>query len=599
MSIAIIGKPNSGKSLLFNRLTGLNQKVTNFPGITVEVKQGRMDATDLFDFPGIYSFGAVTKDEVVAVDRFTQDVAGNKFKAVLCVLDATKLSASLRLGLEVQQRASQNGTPVVFALNMIDEIQDNNLQIRATDLARALNAKVIPVSARTGYGLQELQRVITGEHKRVENITEVDYYKKAVELAKEYGPQTDVLFLKQNKIDKFLLSPVFGFVSFLLIMIVLFQAIFTWSVPFMDFIEEIVGNTGNYVSGLFSSVLVQDFLRDAIFGGVGSFVVFVPQIFFLTLIVGFLEDSGYLARAAMICHKPFKWFGLSGKSFIPLLTGHACAIPAIYAARTVESPRRRFLTILAVPLMSCAARLPVYALLISAFIPPVTFLGGLLGYQGVAFFAMYAFGIVVALIISLLVSKSKVNAGEDLPFVLELPPYRLPHWKPLLRKSVQSAWSFISKAGVIIFTVSVVVWILGYFPNGAEHLDTSWLAYLGKLMEPVLEPLGLDWKYGVAILASFLAREVFVGTLGTMFGIESADENIEGLAQSIQASELGLASGVALLVIYAVALQCVSTLAVIKKELGSSKVPILLFFGYGLLAYLMAWVAYQGIMLFQ
>jgi len=327
---------------------------------------------------------------------------------------------------------------------------------------------------------------------------------------------------------------------------------------------------------------------------VGSFLVFVPQIFFLTLIVGFLEDSGYLARAAMICHKPLKLFGLSGKSFIPFLTGHACAIPAIFAARTIDSSRRRFITILTVPLMSCSARLPVYALLISAIIPTNTYFGGLIGLQGIAFFLLFALGIVMALVVAVLLSTSKATQKfSDAPFILELPAYRLPSFKALILKSLQTTWSFVAKAGGIIFTVTVVVWILGYFPNGTGQLDDSFLSYLGKMIEPLMQPLGLDWKYGVAILTSFLAREVFVGTLGALFGIEMADENMVSLVSSIQESSITFASGLALLVFYAIALQCASTLAVMKKELGSYKAPVIIFIGYSLVAYILAFITYR------
>ncbi|MCB0357954.1 MAG: ferrous iron transporter B, partial [Bdellovibrionales bacterium] len=287
-------------------------------------------------------------------------------------------------------------------------------------------------------------------------------------------------------------------------------------------------------------------------------------------IIGILEDSGYLARAAVICHKPLKLFGLSGKSFIPLLSGHACAIPAIYASRTVASPKRRLLTILAVPLMSCSARLPVYALLISAFIPSTTILGGLVGLQGLAFFALYFLGVVVALLITSALAKTIYKTKNDSPFILEMPSYRWPHWRPLLKRSLVSCRQFITKAGVVIFIVTIIVWIIGYFPNGSGHLDSSWLAALGHVIEPLMKPLGLDWKYGIAILSSFLAREVFVGTLGTLFGIEGAEENISSLVNHIQSSGLELGSGIALLVFYAIALQCVSTLAVLRKEVGST-----------------------------
>ncbi len=595
-SVAIIGKPNSGKSLLFNTLTGLNQKVTNFPGITVDIKKGKYKDIELIDFPGMYSFNSTTKDENVAIEKFESFLSDKKISLVLCVLDATNLKASLTIGIDILKRSQKSGVTTVFALNLMDEIKSNDLSINVEGIEKQLNSKVFPISAKTGLGLYKLEEYLLAKDysNSAAAISTSSSYEQAKKISDEHGIKTDVLFLKQTKLDKFFLSPVLGLLSFAFIMLILFQSIFTWSVPFMDFIELIVSKSGEFVTSFMGDGLIKDFTSEAIFGGFGSFLVFVPQIFFLTLVVGFLEDSGYLARAAMICHKPLKFFGLSGKSFIPFLTGHACAIPAIFAARTIGSPRRRFITILTVPLMSCSARLPVYALLVSAIIPTTTYFGGLIGLQGISFFLLFALGIVMALVVAILLSKSKATQKiSDAPFILELPSYRLPNFKALIIKSLQTTWSFVAGAGGIIFTVTVVVWILGYFPNGAGHLDDSFLSYLGKLIEPFMEPLGLDWKYGVAILASFLAREVFVGTLGTLFGIEMADENMVDLVSSIQDSGITFASGLALLVFYAIALQCASTLAVMKKELGSWTAPIYIFIGYSVVAYILAFITYR------
>lgn len=594
-SIAIMGKPNTGKSLLFNRLTGMNQRVANFPGVTTEIKSGQTTDFSLVDFPGAYTFQAITRDEQVAVERFEFALDNKKIQTVLCVLDATQLSASLRMALEVRSRANHFGVPVVFAVNMMDEIKSLKLHVDIEGLGKALDAPIFAISARTGEGIKDLGAFLRSpktDQVPTDQNENFDFYQHARELALKFGPQTDLIVAKKNKLDRFFLSSTFGGLLFAAIMLFLFQAIFTWAGPFMDFIENSIAWASEATTGGMADGLAKDFLNDAIFGGLGSFLVFVPQIFFLTFIVGVLEDSGYLARAALICHRPLKFFGMSGKSFIPLLTGHACAIPAIIAARSVDSPKKRILTILAVPLMSCSARLPVYGLLISAFIPSVTVAGGLFGLQGLAFFGIFGFSIVAALVVTSLLSRTTYKDETDLPFVLELPSYRLPHWKPLLIRSVRSAYQFVSKAGAIIFTVTVVVWALGYFPNGSGHLDTSFLAVLGKAIEPVLAPLGLDWKYGVAILTSFLAREVFVGVLGTMFGIEAADENVDSLIDTIHGSGLTFASGMALLVFYAIAMQCVSTLAVIKQELGNYKAPILIFIGYSLAAYLCAWATY-------
>jgi ferrous iron transport protein B len=389
-----------------------------------------------------------------------------------------------------------------------------------------------------------------------------------------------------------LLNSFFGGFIFLAIMFLLFQSIFTWASPLMDGVETIMTELAMVSSQVIPSGVLNDFVTDAMFGGVGSFLVFVPQIMVLTLIIGLLEDSGYLARAALICHKPLSYFGLSGRSFIPYLSGHACAIPAIMAARTIESPRKRLITMMTIPLMSCSARLPVYALLIAVLIPDTQYLGGLINLQGITFFILYFIGIATALLVSTLLTKlTDLDKDKaEMPFILELPTYRLPHWKPLIHRVLTSAKQFIRRAAPIIFMVSVVIWVLGYFPQNGD-LQSSYLASIGQWIEPVFEPLGLDWRYGVAILVSFLAREVFVGALGTLFGIQGADEDIAGLAANIQQDGLALGAGIGLMLFYVVALQCVATVATIKGETGSGKIAWGLFVSYGLLAYLIAWIA--------
>jgi ferrous iron transport protein B len=597
-NVLLIGKPNSGKSLLFNQLTGLKQKVANFPGVTVEIKSGMFDGIELIDFPGIYSLSPLTKDEDIALDKFKDAVEQNNVSAVVCTLDATRLERSLVIALQTQNYAKENNIPIIFALNMMDEIHSNKSSIDTNALSEELGVEVVPISAKKKHGLDILKSEIKGmlntpkEYFPTQVWTGKDVMAKARELNQSYGPKTDVILKKQNFLDKIFLNNFLGGVMFALIMIFLFQAIFTWASPLMDMVEASLAWMGEFTSASLPDGVLKDFINEAIFGGVGSFLVFVPQIFILTFIIGILEDSGYMARASIICHKPLSFFGLSGRSFIPYLTGHACAIPAIFAARTIESPKKRLITILTVPLMACSARLPVYALLIAALIPNKTFFGGSFGLQGLAFFLLYFFGLAVALIVSGLLSKT-LKSESDSPYIVELPPYRLPTLIPLLRKSLSSAWVFFSKAGPIIFMVTLVVWVLGYFPNGAGNLENSWLSHIGQFLEPIFKPLGLDWKYGVAILMSFLAREVFVGTLGTFFGIEGADENIMGLADSIQNSGLLPASGFALLVFYAIALQCVSTLAILKRESGNKMFPIWVFFGYTALAYVLALLTFH------
>lgn len=598
-NILIIGKPNSGKSLLFNRLTGMNQKVSNFPGVTVDVKTGKDETFTYQDFPGIYSLNPLTTDEEISTKEFKKALKKDELKAVVCTLDATRLERSLVLGLQVQSEARAANKPVLFALNMMDEINAHHMKIDFSELEKKLQSPILGISAKKQTGLEQFKSKLEEISKHPElylsskrRLDDEQSRSLAKEICAEFTPESDEFLKTQQKLDRLFLSSKTGFFFFFAIMVFLFQSIFTWAAPLMDMTEELVALASTWTLKILPDGIISHFVDEAFFGGLGSFLVFVPQIFMLTLIIGLLEDSGYLARATTLCHRPLNFFGLSGKSFVPLLSGHACSIPAIMAARTIESPKKRLLTILAIPLMSCSARLPVYGLLVAVLIPDKTYLGGLIGWQGLAFFALFFLGIATAMIISFVLSRTTLKTHSDAPFIIELPPYRLPAFAPLLQRSLASSWSFVSKAGGIIFTVSVVVWVLGYFPNGQGQLQTSWLASIGQVFEPVFSPLGIDWKFGVAILASFLAREVFVGTLGTMVGIEGADEDSAGLSEYMIASGFTLASGASLLVFYVVALQCVSTLAVIKQETGSKLMPVATFVGYSLLAYVMALLTY-------
>lgn len=602
--IILIGSPNSGKSLLFNKLTGLHHKVANFPGITVDVGIGRMRAmsdVELVDFPGTYSLQAISAEERVAVDHFERALEDPEVAHVLCVIDATRLEKSLYFTLQVIRDCERHGKPVTVLANMIDVLDNHKLELDVAALAAELETPVLPVSARSGKGLDvvvsHLRASASGATRapraRLVDSPDVLLRGTAHQLARRFGPKGDILIRTQTRLDGFFLSSLTGGVAFFAIMYLLFQSIFTWSAPAMDAVEAALAAMANLVVPLFGSQLARDFTADALFSGIGAFLVFVPQIFVLTFVIGLLEDSGYLARAALICHKPLRVFGLTGKSFIPMLSGVACAIPAIYAARAIDSPRKRLLTYMAIPLMPCSARLPVYTLLIAAFIPADTALGGLVGWQGLAMFSIYFFGMFCGLVITGVVSRSSEDHYTDLPFVLELPPYRVPGLLPLLRNAWNRSKHFVTKAGKIIFAVTVVIWVLGYFPNFGADLGASWLGTLGHIVEPVFAPLGLDWRYAVAILTSFLAREVFVGTLGTIFGIESADENMTPLVQQIQSSDLTIGSGLALLVFFAIALQCVSTLAILSKESASRSLALKMFGAYLLLAYAAALAVYH------
>jgi ferrous iron transport protein B len=606
--VILIGSPNSGKSLLFNRLTGLSQKVANFPGITVDVATGKISGApdlSLMDFPGTYSLQPISGEERVATEYFTQALDDPEVSQVLCLVDITRLEKSLYFTLQVVRECARHGKRALVVANMMDVLKRHDMSVDLEGLAKDIGAPIIPISARTGEGLDAVVAHLRDTSTPVVSnlaLTETPdtlLRGNAHQLAHKYGPRGDLLVKSQARLDAFFLHSTLGGFAFFGIMFLLFQSIFTWAAPAMDAVEAGLGALADWVVPMIGPQVARDFTSDAIFSGIGAFLVFVPQIFVLTFVIGLLEDSGYMARAALICHKPLRLFGLTGKSFIPMLSGVACAIPGIYAARSVDSPKKRLLTYMAIPLMPCSARLPVYTLLIAAFIPNTTALGGLVGLQGLAMFCTYFFGMFTGLIVTGLVSRTREDHYTDLPFVLEMPPYRLPALPPLLRNCWNRCRHFITKAGAIIFTVTVVVWLLGYFPNYGADLGQSWLGQIGRAVEPVFDPLGLDWRYGVAIMTSFLAREVFVGTLGTIFGIEGADENMVPLVDQIQASGLPLASGVALLFFFAIALMCVSTLAVLARESGSYRLAVKLFLAYSAIAYLGAIGVFQLVSLFS
>ena len=595
-NILLVGKPNSGKSLLFNQLTGMRQHVANYPGVTVEIKRGRCNEFNVLDMPGTYSLKGMSKDEYVAIDEISRAMSDENTRLVVCVLDATRLERSLVMGLQVQKLALQHDKAVLFALNFIDELTRIGESIDVNALSMALGSPVLGISARSLEGIHEFKTAMLtiAANPNASKIDELAISDNSVieqskSLNKRFGLQKDVILRDQNRIDSFMLNSWFGGLAFIAVMFVLFQSIFTLATPLMDGVENGIGFLAQLATHYLPEGIVSDFLSDAIFAGLGSFLVFVPQIMVLTLIIGILEDSGYLARAALMCHRPLSFFGLSGRSFIPYLSGHACAIPAIMAARTIESPHKRLITMLTIPLMSCSARLPVYALLIAVLVPANQSFLGIFNLQGAAFFALYFMGIVMALLVSLLLNRflPKDFDQADMPFILELPTYRLPHWKPLFQRIINSAKQFIVKAAPIIFWVSVAIWVLGYFPLNST-LENSWLSVIGKFFEPIFAPMGLDWRYGIAILVSFLAREVFVGALGTMFNMDNAEDDVAGLADRVQADGLTLGAGLGLVLFYVVALQCVATVAIIKGETGSNRLAWGVYVAYALLAYAIA-----------
>lgn len=594
-NFAIIGKPNCGKSLLFNTLTGSDQKVANYPGVTVSIQTGIYKNITIIDFPGVYSLQPITEDERIAVDTFHDALSNTPMQGILIVLDGTRMESSLHLALQIIWMYADKNVPILLVINMVDLLKEHHITIDIDALSNKLHVPIIAVSAKTQENISTLTHWL--EHPTISNLqtstifssttTMEDIPSLATDICAEFVHDSPQTLHRQNSIDNILLSGFWGTVIFFVVLLVLFQSIFSWATPFMDGIEWVITWTAEQSSSIVPSGVLASFVSDALIGGVGSFLVFVPQIFMVSLLIGFLEDSGYMARMAVICHRPLQFFGLSGKSIVPLLSGHACAIPAIYAARTIESPKKRLITMMAVPLTSCSARLPVYGLLVATTIPNIAYMGGMIGSRGLAFFVLYMLGIAGALLVSSLLAKFSMQT-TDSPFVIELPAYRIPNLRGLLKQSYRTAMRFVTQAGWMIFSVNAIIWFLGYFPNGEGNLQNSYLAMIGHMVEPLFSPLGLDWKFAVAILMSFLAREVFVGALGTMYGLEDNDSLQDTLADKLQSNGLSLGSGIAVLIFYVFAMQCVSTLAVLKQETGSWKIPVSIFAGYNVLAYLLA-----------
>ena len=604
--IMLVGSPNCGKTLLFNRLTGLKQKVANFPGITIELAHGPMPAipgVTLTDYPGSYSLRALSADETVAVEQFHAGLDSPEVSHVVCVIDVTRMEKSLYLTLQVIRHARRKGKHVIVVANMMDVLDSHNVVLDLEGLARELDAPVIPLSARTGRGIADLVARLSEDPPRqpaepapdIEINPDLLIQQQAHRLAGKYGPRGDMLVRSQNRMDSFFLHSWFGGLAFFAIMYLLFQSIFTGAAPAMDAVEAGLGAVAGWLVPLIGPGLVADFTSDAIFSGVGAFLVFVPQIFVLTLIVGLLEDSGYMARAALICHRPLRFFGLTGKSFIPMLSGVACAIPGVYAARAIDSPRRRRLTYMAIPLMPCSARLPVYALLIAAFIPQTTAMAGLVGMQGLAMFALYFFGLLFGLLVAGLASRRDAAADADVPFILEMPAYRMPALMPLIHKSAHRCMHFVTKAGGVILSVTVVVWILGYFPNGGADLG-SFVAGGHRACH----------RAGVRAAGAGLALRcghphVVPGARGLRrhaghdlrHRVRRAEHGAAGRANPFQRHGTRFGRGAAGVLLGRADVRF--HLVILARETGSWKLPAKMFAVYGLAGYVGAIIVYQGI----
>lgn len=700
LKIALAGNPNAGKSSLFNLLTGLRQKVGNFPGVTVDRKVGFFQLKNgkevrLVDLPGLYSLYPQSDDEAIAVEVLTHREHDDHPDLVLLVADSTNLKRSLLLCTQIMDL----GLPVVLALNMADMLEKEGVRLDVNGLSRSLGIPVISISALRKTGIPELQKILEEgfrhENKpfftipaafdqllddlkkeaklisryqafqvflapdqftrdyaqlvasmrqklQVENPSELI----ANELAVRYDRIRDILSeitlpaaSKSTRIsdslDKVLLHPVLGYVIFVGILFLVFQALFSFASYPMDWIEVGFGRAGEWMEAQLPDHFLSRLWVSGIWAGLGGIVVFVPQIAMLFMFIAILEGSGYMSRVVFLMDRIMRPFGFSGKSVIPLIGGMACAVPSVMMARTIPNKLERTITIMVVPLMSCSARIPVYVLLISLFVPDQSFLG-IFNVQGLVMTGMYFLGFFMALLVAWVI-KRFLKPGKPGLFISELPIYRIPPWNTVLLTMWQKSKTFVWEAGKVIMVISIILWLLASYGPGdsiqqvetqyssaienaaspqisdslevrmaSEKLKASYAGKLGQWIEPVLRPLGFDWKIGISIISSFAAREVFVGTMATIYSAgKGADEDEEGKYKTIRehmAAEVNPdtgkkvytpAVGVALLLFYAFAMQCMSTLAVVRRETGSWKLTLYMLLYMTGLAYVSAFIAYQ------
>ena len=614
--VALVGPPNSGKTTLFNQLTGLRQKVANYPGVTVEKHVGQVTldgggSLALVDLPGVHGFSARTLDERVTRDVLEGKVEGMRSPdAVILIVDVTRLESQLMLVEPVLEM----GLPTLLVLNMADELGVRGGAVDDEALALRLGVDIVRTSARTGAGLGDVRSYLksyaaggaVGVHveRELSNVPAsnalpvVDAFaarrKRVRDVVQEAAFVPPGPSRLTETLDSFFLHRFGGPLIFLGVVLLVFQSIFTWAVPLMDGIDWMVATSGEWVAGTLPDTWYRSLLVDGVWAGVGSVIIFLPQILILFLFLGILEDSGYMARAAVIADRAMYRVGLQGRAFLPLLSGYACAVPAILAARTVDDERDRLATIFVTPFMTCSARLPVYALLIAAFIPDQPMLGPFLNQRAAVLLGLYGLGILAAVVTAFLLKRTLLKA-QPTSFLMELPPYRIPSPRTLLLRLVDRSKIFLRRAGRIIFAVAIVLWTLTQFPRsdgGPPNIEESALGTIGHVIEPVIEPLGFDWRVGIGIVTSLAAREVIVGTLGTIYGVEAADE--ESLAlQDVLRRDLEPGAAIGLLVFFAFALQCMSTVAVMRRETAGWKWPLIQFTYMLLLGYVGAWISFR------
>lgn len=630
LTIAVAGNPNAGKTSLFNVLTGLRQKVANYPGVTVETKSGRWQLDEevsarVIDLPGLYSLNATSIDEQIARDVLLHMDNSRSAKipepdVTILVVDATNLSRNLYLATQVIDL----GRPVVVALTMFDLAQSTGVEIDIKQLERELGVPVVPVIARQGRGLKSLagavRSVLQGQETIIERVADVNDPDEARELLvaryrrieaithKVVRRQKGIKRSLSESIDALVTHKVLGPVILVVVMFLVFQTIFSWANLPMTLIEHVFTALSQLVRTTFPPGLLTDLLADGVIAGVGGVLVFLPQILLLFFFIALLEDSGYMARAAFLMDRLMRSVGLDGKAFLPLLSSFACAVPGIMATRTIENPKDRITTIMVAPFMSCSARLPVYTLMIAACFAQYRVFG-FVSLGVVIILGMYLLGIVVAIVVAWLLKRTLLSAPPP-PFVMELPVYRVPSLTNVGHQMFTRAGVFVKRAGTVILAISILLWALTAFPrvsptNGSEpsaQVSNSYAGRIGRFIEPAIIPLGFDWKIGIGLISSFAARETIVSTLSVVYNVgDEATEHPGSLVESMTKARRADGSPVwtplvalSLMVFFVLACQCMSTLAIVRRETNSWRWPLFMVSYMLVLAYVASLITFQG-----
>ncbi|HNG85847.1 ferrous iron transporter B [Accumulibacter sp.] len=608
LRLALLGNPNCGKTALFNLLTGSRQKVANYPGVTVDRKEGQFTTPSgkhfrVLDLPGAYSLNAASADEQITREVVLGTLAGEERPdLIVCVSDATNLKLNLRLVLEVRRL----GLPMVLALNMTDLAKKRGIEIDLPALQRELGMPVVETVAVQRGGasalIARLEAALPAERPPPTgwpspDIAEVSATQREVRRILAASVREPALDTRvDERIDRVVLHPVWGMLILAATLFLMFQAVFSWASLPMEWIKAAVGALGSLLGERLPDGILRSLLVDGVVAGVGSVLIFLPQILILFFFILALEDSGYLPRAAFLLDRLMGKVGLSGRSFIPLLSSFACAIPGILAARTVANWRDRLATIMIAPLMTCSARLPVYALIIGAFIPDTT-VAGVFNLQGLVLFFLYVVGVVSALA-GAGVLKLTLSRGAQHPLLLELPAYRWPHARNLMIGLLERARIFVTRVGSIILALMVILWFLSSFPAppaaaSGPAIQYSYAGMLGRALEVVFAPIGFNWQISIALVPGMAAREVAVGALGTVYALSAAGNDVSEQLAPMLAANWSLATAYALLAWYVYSPQCLSTLAVVRRETNSWRYPLLMAGYLFALAYAAAFVTYR------